>query len=64
MDAVAAGFVGGGGDDAALVGGSADDDGASAEGGIVADFDGREEGVHVDVEDGAGRSDMLLVVSD
>ncbi len=51
MAAEAAGLVAGGGDDAtgAVV---ADEEGLSAEVGVIALFDGGEEGVHVEVEDG------------
>jgi len=52
MDAVFAGFVAGGGDDAALCAFAADDDGFAFECGVEEFFDGDEEGVHVDVEDG------------
>jgi hypothetical protein len=52
VDAEFAGFVAGGGDNAALVWAAADDNGLAAEVGAVEEFDGDEEGVHVDVEDG------------
>jgi hypothetical protein len=52
VDTEFAGFVAGGGDDAALVGASADDNGLAAEVGALEEFDGNEESVHVDVEDG------------
>ena len=48
-----AGFVGGGGDDAARAV-VADEDGLAAECGMIKLLDGGEEGVHVEVEDGAG----------
>ncbi len=46
-------FVGRGGDDSAWAVAS-DEDGFALECGVVALFYGREEGVHVDVQDGAG----------
>ncbi len=46
-------FVGGCGDDTSWAI-AADEDGFASELGVVALFDGCEEGVHVDVEDGAG----------
>ena len=48
-----AGFIGSRGDDAAFVALSADDDGFAFQRGIVKFFHGNEEGVHIDVEDGA-----------
>ena len=51
VDAELAGLVGAGRDNAAFVGAGADDDGLSAPFGMVQEFDGREEGVHVDMED-------------
>jgi hypothetical protein len=47
-----AGFVRGGSHDPArtIV---PDEDGEAGEGGVVENFDGGEEGVHIDVEDGA-----------
>ena len=56
VDAEFARFVAGGGDYATLIGLAADDDGFAAELGALEQFDGDEEGVHVDVEDrGGGR---------
>ena len=52
VDAELAGFVAGGGDNAALVGAATDNHRLAAEFGAVEEFDGDEEGVHVDVEDG------------
>jgi hypothetical protein len=52
VDAEFAGFVAGGGNDAALVGAAADDNRLAAKIGALEEFDGDEEGVHVDVEDG------------
>ena len=42
-------------DHAPLVALSAHDDRFALEGGVVKFFDGDKEGVHIDVEDGAGR---------
>jgi hypothetical protein len=53
VDAEFARGVGGGGNYAALVGAAADDDGLAFEGRVVELFHGNEEGVHVDVEEGA-----------
>lgn len=47
------GFIAGGADDAALVGRGADDDGFATVFGMITLFDGREEGVHIDMEDDA-----------
>ena len=44
-------LVGAGGDDAALVGSGSDDDGLAAPLGMVQQFDGRKERVHIDMED-------------
>ena len=52
VDAVFAGLVAGGGDDTALVALAANDDGLAFEGRVEELFDGDEEGVHVEVEDG------------
>jgi hypothetical protein len=52
MDAKFAGFVAGGGNDAALVGAAADDNGLAAKIGALEEFDGDEEGVHINMEDG------------
>ena len=51
MDAEAPRLVGAGGDDAALAGSRADDDGLAAPLGMVQELDGREERVHIDMED-------------
>ena len=51
MDAELARLVGAGGDDAALVGSGSDDDGLAAPLGMVQKLDGREERVHIDMED-------------
>jgi hypothetical protein len=58
-----AGFVAGGGDYAALIGAAADNHGLAAEIGAVEEFDGDEEGVHVDVEDGGLRGNFRCVGS-
>ncbi len=54
VDAEFAGFVRCGGNDAALVALAADDYGFAFERRVEELFDRDEEGVHVDVEDGAG----------
>ena len=51
MDAELARFVGAGGDDAAFVGTGSDDNGPTAPLGMVQELDGREERVHIDMED-------------
>src|SRR5208337_2065071 len=58
VDTEFAGFVAGGGDYAALVGAAADHYGLAAEIGAGEEFDGDEEGVHVDVEDGGVRREF------
>lgn len=55
-------FVGCGGDDPPWAI-AADEDGFALEFGVVALFDGGEEGVHVDVEDGAGGHECSLTDS-
>ena len=52
LDAVLARFIAGGGDDSALIGAAADDHRLAAKLGALEEFDGNEEGVHVDVENG------------
>jgi hypothetical protein len=59
VDSELAGGVGGGGDYAAFVALSADDDGLAFQGGIEEFFHRDEEGVHVDVEDGAGEGGLV-----
>ena len=51
MDAKSPRFVGAGGDDAAFVGPGSDDDGLAAPLGMVQQLHGREERVHIDMED-------------
>ena len=51
MDAKSPRLIGAGGDDAALVGAGADDNGLAAPLGMVQELDGREERVHIDMED-------------
>ena len=51
MDAKAPSLVGAGGDDAAFVGPGSDDDGLAAPLGMVQQLDGREERIHIDMED-------------
>ena len=53
MDAELARLIAAGRDDAALVRTGADDQRFPAPFGMVQELDGREEGVHVDVEEGA-----------
>lgn len=62
VDAEFAGFVTGGGDDAALVWAATDNHRFAAEVGAVEEFDGDEEGIHVDVEDGGDGSGILSVL--
>ncbi len=52
-------FVGGGGDDSTLAALSADDDCLSLQRWVVELFYGDEEGVHIDVKDGAGESGLV-----
>ena len=59
MDSELAGRIGSGGDDSAFVALASDDDGLAFERGIVELFHGDEEGVHVDVEDGAGEGGLV-----
>ena len=58
MYAELASLVRGSGDYAAFVALSPDDDGLSLQRGIEQFFDGNEEGVHIDVEDGAGKGGL------
>ena len=51
MDAEASRLVGTGGDDATLVGSGSDDDRLAAPLGMVQQFDGCEERIHIDMED-------------
>ena len=59
MDSEFARFVGGRGDDAALVALPADDDRLAFQRRVEEFFHGDEEGVHVDVEDGAREGGLL-----
>ncbi len=59
MDSELAGCIGGRGNHAALVALSADHDWLAFQRWIEEFFDGHEEGVHVDVEDGAGEAGLL-----
>jgi len=56
MDSKFAGFIRCGGNHSALVALTADNDGFSFEGGVVEFFHGNKKSVHIDVEDGAGKS--------
>ena len=59
MDSEFAGFIGGRGDHAALVALPTDHDGLALQRGIEELLHGDEEGVHIDVEDGAGEGGLL-----
>jgi len=59
MDSELARFVGGGGDYAALVALAADYDCLAFKRGVEEFFHGYEEGVHIDVEDGAGEGGLV-----
>jgi hypothetical protein len=56
MYAELARFVGSGGNDSAFVALTTDDDGLPFQRGFVEFFDGDKEGVHIHVENGAGKS--------
>ena len=51
MDTELARLVGASGDDAAFMGSGSDDDGLAAPLGMVQQFDGRKERIHIDMED-------------
>ena len=61
MDAEAPRLVGTGGDNAALVRSGSDDDGLAAPFGVVQQFDGREERVHIDMEDRRHERDYTIL---
>src|ERR1035441_10861822 len=58
MDAEFSRFIGSGGNDSALVPLPTDDDWLAFQGWIEEVFHGDEEGVHVDVGDGAGEGEL------
>ena len=60
VDAEAAGGVGAGGHHAAFLRPAADGKGLAAQGRVVQFFDGTEEGVQVEVQDGAGHGNIIV----